>query len=133
MATRRPSYGHTGEVEASSPQGEEGSGSVRTSGMLMARRIRTSEEKEARKTYARQVRKTLRDAGVPEMLGAMVENEHSCGCPLFWDTERGWNWKCAHCKPHSGWNGEVREQIALHSGALRHTGVRQPFDQNWVM
>ena len=102
---------HTVEIEASSSQGEEGSGSVHTSGMLMARRMRTGEEKEARKTYARQVRKTLRDAGVPEMLGAMVENEHSCGCPLFWDTERGWNWKCAHCKPHSGWNGEVREQI----------------------
>lgn len=46
---------HTCEVEASTPQGEEASGSVRTSGMLITKRIRTAEEKEARKAYALKV------------------------------------------------------------------------------
>lgn len=100
------------EVDASLPLGVEESGSMRTDGMLITRRIRTAEEKEARKAYALKVRKSLRDAGTQESSAMMVENEHPCGCPLFWDTERGWNWKCAHCKPHTGWNGEVRELIA---------------------
>lgn len=96
-----------GESEASFPQ-EEVSKQEQQS-MQVVRRIRTAEDKQARADYARKVRAKLRKAGVSEMFAAMVDTEHPCGCPLFWDTENNWRWKCAHCKPHAGWSGEVRE------------------------
>lgn len=99
------------EVESLSSPGKEGNEHVRTSGMLLTRRVRTAGEKETRKDYAQQVRRALRDAGVPGMLEATVDHEHFCGCPLFWDIQEV-NWKCAHCRPNYQWNGEVREQIA---------------------
>jgi hypothetical protein len=100
-------------AEASSSEEDEESQSVRTGGILTTRRIRTIEEKEMRQIYARKVRTALRNKGVNGMLGALVEHEHPCGCPLFWDTEHnsGWRWKCAHCQPSSGWNEEVRALI----------------------
>jgi hypothetical protein len=99
-----------GETEASLPQKEV---SIQEQqGMQATRRIRSVEDKQARADYARKVRAKLRKEGVSEMFAAMVDTEHPCGCPHFWDTERGWNWKCAHCKPHPGWSGEVRELIA---------------------
>ena len=100
-------------AKASSSEKDEESQSVRTGGILTTRRIRTAEEKEMRQAYARKVRTTLRNEGVQEMLEALVEHEHPCGCPLFWDTKHnsGWRWKCAHCQPSSGWSEEVRALI----------------------
>jgi hypothetical protein len=101
-----------GEAGASSPGGEEGSEHMRTSGVHLTRHIRTAEEKEARKAYTLKVRKELRKAGAAGSEGMMVDTEHPCGCPLYWETENNWRWKCALCSPHAGWGEEVRELIA---------------------
>ena len=98
------------ETEASLPQKEVNMQEQQSTQVL--RHIRTAEDKQARADYARKVRAALRKEGVSEMLTAMVDTEHPCGCPLYWDTENNWRWKCALCSPHAGWSDSVRAPIA---------------------
>lgn len=68
----------------------------------VTRMHRTREQKEARASYASQVRDQLRQHGVPGALEMVVDTEHSCGCPL-----KHGDWSCVRCHPKREWEQDV--------------------------